>query len=108
MCFSRLRLNVFLFTLQVSKSWKSLADDDWLWWRLSGENESVTVDRVNWKHFVKQKTIDALAVVNNWKVCPSKWLHRLTEKLVKRPFFALPSLSRIRGRGKYVYRYKAN
>jgi F-box/WD-40 domain protein 8 len=57
---------------QVSKSWRSLAEDELLWCQvchqLGFEQDTLTVERDNWKSRVKQYVVIKRTLELNWKV----------------------------------------
>lgn len=69
---------------QVSKSWKSLAEDELLWCKicheLGYEEDTLAVERIDWKEIVRQSVSHKKLVLSNWKV---KWRCRsLNLKLI--------------------------
>ena len=73
---SQYHIHCFLF--QVSKSWKSLAEDELLWsqicHKLGHENDMSTSERDEWKEIVKIHTLRDLNLKTNWKVSPDQGL----------------------------------
>ena len=62
--------NVFL---QVSKSWKNLAEDNWLWYRVYKQiSEKMSLvsmpEHTNWKEFMKEEFEKRNTLLTNWKV----------------------------------------
>ena len=62
----------FLCT-QVSRAWRSLAEDEVLWLQLShqyGYNmENKSTDDLNWKSIFREKQVRQQNLTANWKVC---------------------------------------
>ncbi|XP_061198077.1 F-box/WD repeat-containing protein 8-like [Saccostrea echinata] len=56
---------------QVSKSWKSLAEDEFLWCKichdLGYEEDILTIEKVNWKDIVRQNLNRKRSILSNWK-----------------------------------------
>lgn len=56
---------------QVSKSWKSLAEDELLWCKicheLGCEEDTLAVERIDWKEIVRQSVSHKKLVLSNWK-----------------------------------------
>ena len=63
---------LFSFIFQVSKSWRSLAEDELLWCRichrLGFEKDTLTVEHSNWKSRVRHYSIVKQTLELNWKV----------------------------------------
>lgn len=57
---------------KVSKSWKSLAEDELLWCKicheLGCEEDTLAVERIDWKEIVRQSVSHKKLVLSNWKV----------------------------------------
>ncbi|XP_022341648.2 F-box/WD repeat-containing protein 8-like [Crassostrea virginica] len=56
---------------QVSKSWKSLAEDELLWCKichdLGYEEDTLTIEKVDWKDIVRQNISRKNLILSNWK-----------------------------------------
>ena len=61
------------FSAQVSRAWRSLAEDEVLWLQLShqyGYNmENKSTDDLNWKSIFREKRVRQQNLTANWKVC---------------------------------------
>lgn len=71
--FSHLEFKDLCACAQVSKSWKMLAEDELLWYRVGcklgyvQKNDSLTIDRTNWKTFVQHGMLEERDLKRNWK-----------------------------------------
>ena len=71
--FSHLEFKDLCACAQVSKSWKMLAEDELLWYRVGcklgygEENDCLTIDRTNWKTFVQHGMLKERDLKRNWK-----------------------------------------
>ena len=71
--FSHLELKDLCACAQVSKSWRILAEDELIWYRMGcklgyvQDRDLVVVDRANWKATVQCSTLEERHLRRNWK-----------------------------------------
>lgn len=71
--FNHLGLKELCVCAQVSKSWKILAEDELIWYRVGcklgyvRERDYAAVDKVNWKAFVRDSVLEERELRRNWK-----------------------------------------